>query len=115
MYILNTMMVDRNYSNLDVGLKVMKPIDEFGFNERFYGGRVTHIAEVKDNPNIMLLLSNKYTPIKVIDVAAKDLMKLTWETLKTIVEGKGIEINPENKITKDGLIKLIENKLLKIA
>jgi hypothetical protein len=115
---LNCKNLDRDYSKLDYKLKEMKPIKELGLPEEFYGGQVSHIASTEFQ-NILILLTNKIDGLRVVDVAVKDLNRLTLESLKTIAIGKGYKKEldkPENeKITKDQIIKMISQNLIEVA
>jgi len=111
MYILNTKVLDRDYTTLDVPLATFKSINEYKLTGEFYGGNVTHIADVNGAP-IKLLLNNNDDHMKVVDIAVDDLADIDTMSLKKYAKERGIEFNW--KCSKDELVDLLKEKLLQV-
>ena len=111
MYIFNTKVMDRDYTKLDVPLGEFKSIDQYSLPSEFYGGNVTHIGDVKDSP-FKLLLNNGDDHMKVVDVAADSLEAIDAMCLKNYAKSKGYEF--PWKCTKDDIIALLDEKVLKV-
>ena len=110
MYILNTFVLDQDYTTLSVPLKKLVPVEHYNFADEFYGGRVSHIGVVKDS-DIMLLIDNETDGIQIIDTAINDLNKINCDVLKNYAKSKKIEFD-WRKTTKEELIELIKPRIL---
>jgi len=112
-YIFGTKVLDRDYTSLDVPLKKLVPISNYGFVPEFYGGMVTHIGEIKDS-KVILLIDNETDGLQIIDTAIEDINDLNMEVLKQIAKTKAIEFD-WRKTTKDELVEKLKDKLLHVA
>ena len=113
MYILNTKVLDRDYTNLSVPIKKLVPISHYGFNEQFYGGRVSHIGEIKDS-KILLLIDNETDGIQVVDIAVMELESLNFDILKQYAKQKNMKFDWK-LVTKEEILKLIKSKIINAA
>jgi len=112
LFVLNTKVLDRDYTKLDVPLKRLVPISLYGLTEDFYGGRVTHIGEIKDS-KILLLIDNESDGLQIIDIAVENLEDLNCDILKQYAKSRHIEFD-WRKVTKEEMIELIAPKTLVI-
>ena len=111
LYIFNSKIVDRDYSVLNVPLGEFKTTEEYGLNEDFYGGNVTHIASVKDSP-IKLLINNEDSCMEVVDVATDNIKDIDIMSLKQYAKARGLQFTWT--CTKDDIISLLESSLMKV-
>ena len=113
MYIFNTKVLDRDYTKLEVPLEPgFKSISEYGLGDNFYGGNVTHIANVKDSP-IKLLLNNDDDHLKVVDVATDKLESIDTMSLKKYAKARNVEFN-WSSATKDEIVNLLKPVLMQV-
>ena len=111
MYILNTLELDKNYSEIGE-IVSLKPISEYGLPEEFYGGSVTHIGHVKDS-KIKLLINNDVEHMQVVDVASEQISDIEFNALKKYAQARGIPFEWKG-VTKDELCKIIEPYVLEV-
>lgn len=112
MVIYNTKVLDRDYTVVNVPLESLKTIREYGLNEEFYGGSITHIAKVKDSP-VLLLINNDDEPLQVVDVATLTLDDIDYNTLKKYAKSKGIAFDKDGT-TKDKLYDVVKSIVMEV-
>jgi len=98
MIALNSLVIDKDYSELsdDMKLEYMKPISEFGLTETFYGGNVNHIAKIKDSP-FFLLMDTLKGGLKIRDVAVKSLEEVDYNILRKYATNRKLIDKTETK------------------
>lgn len=117
MLILNTLVLDKDYSKEGERMQPIKrliPMALIDLPEGFYGGTVTHIAESKENSNITYLITNQNDGLEIVDIAVKDITRFNLDTLKKLAEQKGIEFEPDTKVTKNEVIELMQRFFIEI-
>jgi hypothetical protein len=111
-YILNTLELDKDYSEIGE-IVSLKPISEYGLPEEFYGGRVQMIAHLKDSP-VMLLINNQIDGLQVIDIAVNDLADIPIATLKKYAKNRGLNFG-WSTATKEEVLNLLTAVTNKVA
>jgi hypothetical protein len=114
MIVLHTLKLDKDYSQLsdEIVIQEIKPISEYGLTDGFYGGAVTHIATLKDNP-IYLLIDLETDGLQIKDTAIKDF-EVDPKILREVAKSKELKHRPVG-VTKEELVALIEPYCLKVS
>jgi hypothetical protein len=103
LYVFNTTRLDKEYTLAD--LKRLMPVTtpEYGLEDGFYGGRVTHIGETDTG---VLLLINDNDGLHLVDTASVDLNNIPTEVIRNLAERRKL-IPSTVKASKEKLIELI--------
>ncbi|MBW2003007.1 MAG: hypothetical protein JRI72_00120 [Deltaproteobacteria bacterium] len=111
MFILNTKIVDNDYSRLNVAIQLI-PIEKYegyNLNDNFYGGRVQCIGKMKDSP-VLLLINNQIDGLQVVDTAINELEDLSLTVLKKIAKGRKLKLDYRHA-TKIDVVKALKESL----
>lgn len=103
MWVLNTTTVDKVYTDSD--LKRLVPIDRYGLDASFYGGRVNYIGET--NTDVLLLIENN-GGLNVIDTAVQTLDNVPNKILREMCRRRKIDI--VTRTTKEEMIELLQQR-----
>ena len=99
MFTFGTLRVDKEYTELD--LKKLVPIELYGLEPGFYGGRCTHIGETAGD--VLLLYDNSQEPGKrIIDTGAVSLVNIPPRFVKLLLDRRKIPYDKGE--TKEELI-----------
>jgi hypothetical protein len=110
-YVLNTTKIDgKEYAMVDIKPGTMRPLDEWGIPDHFYGGRVQYIG--RTNSDILCLVNAEDNISKVIDLAVEKLDNLPNDILRKLCYAKKLNLDKHGKqintTPKDKLLELLE-------
>lgn len=102
-YIFNTLALDKVYGDTDY--KRLVPIQRYGLDDSFYGGRVKHIGET--DTDVLLLMEYKDGTYKAIDTAVEKLDEIPIRFIRELAKKRKLQFNATTK--KEELIEMLRN------
>lgn len=91
LFTFGTLKLDKEYSEAD--LKRLVPIEQFGLEAGYYGGRCTHIGET--DSDVLLIYDNTQEAGKrIIDLGAVNLENIPPRFVKQLLEKRKIPFAP---------------------